>query len=292
MHTLTLVDLPDEHGKPRAYEFTFPGAWEELTPMQLGQMVLLRSSGVHESAIRYRMLRTLASIPKRLFHRMNMGDVMEFVPGNGGQVHVVKELNYLFTDPVFEKSLVPEFKLASSRSVAGIRVGGSVRWQGPKNQLKNFTVLQFAMADHCLQVLQTSKTTESLNNFLGATYLPEVLVKDKDGERLEVQKWDSKGIEPRGLELSVLPLHLKLAAVFNYQAVRAALPLRFPHTFGKRKGDDPMPDFGIDGLIEGIAGDKFGTVDVAGDKPLHPALINCERAMITKEQIDQAREDQ
>lgn len=278
MHTLTLVDLPDEHGKPRTYEFTFPGAWNELTPMQLGQVVLLRSSGVHETAVRYRMLRLLAGIPKRLFERMAMGDVMEFVPGNGGHVYVVKELNYLFTDPVFEQSLVPEFKLSNHRRLGGVRLPGSVRWQGPKNQLKNFSVIQFAMADHCFTVLQSSKTPEALHNFLGCTYHP-------DGEA-----WTRDGIEQRGRALSVLPLHLKLAAVFNYQAVRAALPLRFPKTFGKRKDDEVFPDFGIDGLIEGIAGEKFGTVDVAGDKPLHPALINCERAMIAKAEMDKLNE--
>jgi hypothetical protein len=275
MHTLTLVDIPDEHGKPRTHEFTFPGAWEELTPLQLGQVVLLRSSGINEDALKYRMLRMLASIPKRLFERMHMGDVIEFV---SGKLYAIKELNFLFAEPVFEKSLVHEFKLSSHRRVAGVRLPGTVRWQGPKNQLKNFTVLQFSMADHCLQVLQASKSTEALNNLLGALYHPE-------GE-----PWNAAGIEQRGHALSVLPLHLKLAAVFNYQAVRAGLPALYPHTFGKRKDDD-APDFGIDGLMEALAGDKFGEVDRVGDKPLTAALINCERARLLQLEMEKQSQE-
>lgn len=253
MHTLTLVDTPAADGKPRAYNYTFAGSWAELTPEQLGRTLLLRAANLPPESFFPRLLRMLADLPARIAARMCYDDLLHVAAP--GVVHIVQQLQWATTDPVFERSLLPT-----------LAVRGRT-WQGPKNQLKNFTVLQFSMADHCVEALRTVRTTEALHNALGALYHPAD------------EAWDAEGIESRGRAMASLPLGIQLAAVFNYQAVRAALPAHFRRTFTRKDKDDDTPDFGVDGLVEAIAGDKFGDVDQAGHKRLTYALINSERAM-------------
>lgn len=264
MHTLTLVDTPATDGSPRRYEYSFPGSWEELTPHQLGQVLLLRSAGLPEARFFPRLLRMLAGIPSRMAARMRIDDLLTCP--EPGKVLLVEQLHWATADPVFLRSLLPD-----------LTVGGR-KWQGPKNQLKNFSLLQFSMMDHCVEALRTNRTEAALHNALGACYHPVD------------EPWDNEGIESRGRKLASLPLATKLAAVFNYQAVRAALPSSFPRTFSKRKNDDATPDFGVDGLIEAVAGDKFGDVDQAGHKRLTYALINSERAILALDRMEREAE--
>lgn len=260
MHTLTLVDTPNSSGTSRSYEYVFPGSWEELSIHQLGQVLLLRGSGLTEARFFPRLLRTLAGIPARLAARMRIDDLLSCP--QPGTVLLIEQLHWATTDPVFSRSLLPT-----------LTVGGRV-WQGPKAQLKNFSLLQFSLMDHCVEVLRTARSEEALHNALGAAYHPAD------------EPWHNEGVEARGRMLATLPLTTKLAAVFNYQAVRASLPAHFPRTFSKQHPDDAHAiDFGVDGLIEAMAGDKFGDVDQAGHKRLTYALINSERAIISMDRM-------
>ena len=244
------------------HSFTFAERWDELTAEQLGKLLLLQQSTLEPMEQRIRALRLLAGIPKKLMARACELDPEDIA---------LPQLDAFFVlDPkapvVFEKSLLP----------AIVHEGRT--WCGPKNTLGNFSVLQLSFADICLQGVQQQQSDESLNNLLGALYVPED------------ENWTSEDIEARGAELASVAPHVKLAAAFNYAALRAWLPTRYPRTFGKRKKEEEeREDYGIDGLLEALAGEKFGTVDQVGAKPLHPALVHSERKLEEREQLETAK---
>jgi hypothetical protein len=251
MHT---IDLIGPHGEEQ--HFAFAGDWGELTELQLGQVAAELISGYTEIALRFRLLRLLAAIPKRTFLRIKyFSDLITATPD---KAVVLPQLDWLLAPPVFHKSIVPHFTV------------GEQRFAGPDNDLDNFSIVQLSFADICLSAFIEHSTGENLNNILGALYVPEG------------RTWNHRDIEARGAQLASLPLHRKLGAVLNYRGLRNTLPIRYRRTFSGKGSSD---DFGIDGLVVGIAGEKFGKVTEAGTMPLHPVLVHCETMRIRDEEI-------
>lgn len=257
MHEIELIGTPDRKGRPTAFTFTFPSSWEECTAEQLGDMAILSALGLEPAHLKMRALQKLAAIPAKQFDKMKLVDMIQAVDEDGTLVFM-PQLNWLLEAPIYGKSRVPT-----------IEVGG-VTYQGPRDTLGNFTLLQFSFADHCLAALAGNPTDDALDMLLGTLYYPLGTA------------WDNAGIEARARKLSAVPGRIKLAATLNYRSLRACVVQLYPLTF---KGGD-SDGFGIDGLLEGYAGDKFGTVDQVGAMPLHPALVHSERAIKRKEELE------
>lgn len=245
MHTIDLIGPRGEE-----HHFVFPGTLDELNAEQLGQVALDLLSALPENAIRYRLLRVLAGIPGRTFIRIFPEDMLQ---GTADEASLLPQLDWLFKRPILERSLIPELTV------------GKCKYIGPSTALGNFSVLQLSFADICFSAVQDKGSVEALNNLMGALYYPEGT------------EWNNADIEERGAKLAALPLHVRLGAWLNYKALRNTLPLRYPETFA---GAEAKDDFGIDGLLEGLAGDKFGRVDQVGAQSLHPALVHCERQLV------------
>lgn len=258
MHTIELHDLPDTKGRPVVHRFSFPGDWKELTGDQLGRVAMLITAPVPEAELRFRLLRSLAGIPKKLFVRSAMEDLL------GEATDLLPQLDAFF--PKYGKPVVFE------RSLMPLLEHDGRRWEGPRDNLGNFNVLQLSFCDHLLADVQHG-APKALNNLLGGLYVPEG------------SEWDNDGIEERAQQLASLPLATRLGAGMNYSALRNGLAERYPRTFGKRKTEEGE-DYGIDGLLEALAGEKFGTVDQVGGMPVHPALVHSERQLQMAEEME------
>ncbi len=247
-------------GADSTFELQFAEGWHELTQDQFCAVAEARTMAGDKDALKVHLLRLLTGMTDAQFHNMRLDDLLELCSDevHNEWVEACPWLNWLLEEPVLEQSMLPEVK------------HDGIHYQGPKSGLGNFTVLQLSFADLCLQALNDQPDEKALNNLLGALYHEFGTL------------WSNESIEERGLVLARLPLATKLGAVLNYQGSRATLPLRYPRTFRATQGKE---DFGIDGLLESLAGDKFGEVDQVGSKPLHLALVHCERMLQREEEL-------
>lgn len=251
MHSITLIGPKGEE-----YNYSFAADWNELDALQAGEVAAHLLAGLPDPVLRFELLRLLAGIPKDIFRRSFHEDMVTI--DQKDQAVLLPQLDWLFTDPVLDVSLLPEV------------VVGKQRYTGPSSALGNFTVLQLSFADICFSAVGAQDSPEAIDNLMGALYYP-------DGTA-----WNNEHIEERGKQLAELPAKTKLTAWLNYRGLRNTLPLRYPRTFSGKEGSD---DFGIDGLLEGLAGAKFGRADQVGGQPLHPVLVSCERTLIREAEL-------
>jgi hypothetical protein len=246
------IDITGPNGE--AYSYELPGSWAELSAEKLAVVASALASGKEGAQVRMQLFKELAGIPTKVFRRISI----QLSVLHGQEGGFLPQLDWVFTTPFFDISYMPSITLGKSK------------WTGPGNTLGNFSVLQLSFADICLGAVAASPTDSAVHDLLGALYY-------EDGA-----KWDHSGIEQRGKALAALPHSLKMAAILNYRGLRSTLPTIYPLTFS---GKEEEHDFGIDGLLEGLAGDKFGTVDEVGSKPLHPVLVHCERMRIREREM-------
>jgi hypothetical protein len=250
---LCTINITGQGGESFAFEL--PASWAEIKAADLALIADALTSGRSDLQVRIFLLRELAGMPKRIFQRINFHSSV--LHGQDGSF--LPQLDWVFSTPAFEISHMPSITL------------GKASWTGPANMLGNFSVMQLSFADICLGAVAADPTDSAVDNLLGALY------------HQAGTTWDNSGIEQRGKALSTLPHGQKMAAVLNYRGLRSTLPRLYPLTFS---GKQEEHDFGIDGLLEGLAGDKFGTVDEVGAKPLHPVLVHCERMRIREREMN------
>ena len=246
------IDITGPNGEGYSYEL--PGSWAELNAEKLAIVAEILASWKDGAYVRMQLFKDLAGVPPKVGRRISFQSSVLHGPEGG----FLPQLDWVFTTPHFDVSYMPFITLGKSK------------WIGPGNTLGNFTVLQLSFADICLGAVAADPTDSAVDNLLGALY------------HQAGTTWDNSGIEQRGKALSTLPHGQKMAAVLNYRGLRSTLPRLYPLTFS---GKQEEHDFGIDGLLEGLAGDKFGTVDEVGSKPLHPVLVHCERMRIREREM-------
>lgn len=247
MHTIDIFGVPDATGKAEHYAYSLASSWDDLPLEAFRQLAVELVREDDDTAIRIRAFRAIAGIPASIQARVPLEDLLQT---DGTDATFLPQLDAFLAPPVFHRSFLPH-----------LTVDGQ-EWIGPTDSLGNFTVLRLSFTDLCFGQLGEDGSPRALANLLGALYHPAGT------------EWNNDDIESRGAALATLPTPDVLAAVLNYRGLRATLPLRYPRTF---QGTEESDDFGIDGLLEGLAGDKFGTVDTVGAKPIHLALVSCER---------------
>ena len=264
MHTCT-IRIPSKSGKSKERDFPFASKWEELDTRLLGRASLLLAADITEEQKRAALLALLAGIPKEHQHLVTNDDLLFHMPqyDEGGLFthhawKMLPQLDWAFQPPVFTKSLLPTIDV------------GKAQWIGPGNDLLNFKFLQWQMTDHCLRALSKQPSDTALNNLLGALYRPPGTA------------WTKDSIEERGAILAKLPGYLRAAAVFNYKALRARLPILYRLTFTPKDGGR---DWGVRGALIDAAGEKFGKPNEVAEEDLHNVLTWFEMQCTEAERI-------
>lgn len=226
MHTITLYEPVD--GKSVTHEFTFPSKWDELaTAGHLHAVTWARTTDQNDASMRFALLMQLAGIPTHLMKRMPPAAALTFDTEEDGWC-LIPELNWIWkTEPVFEKSLL-----------ATIEHEG-VTWKGPDDRLDHMTLGQWQYVATLLTVFRACKDDKErdthLNNWLASLYQPDHC------------SWSNESIEEYAAKLAKLPIDVKLMAVFNYEALHAHLPLKYPRVFDPdgETGQSPAGLFAI-----------------------------------------------
>lgn len=254
--------------RKRTMRFSFPGAWEECTPAQLGITAALLSTAPSqpdqerdECHLRLRLLHELTGMPDKIFCRIDPTDLLGLRADELGvdRVALLPGLDWALQPPCWEKSLVPHL------------VADGVRFIGPTDRLSQMTLLQWGFCDQLMQRLGRLACPEALHELLGALY------------HREGTTWDHAGIEERATYLARLEDPVKLAAVLNYRGLRAWLAARYPRCF---TGGEQDPH-GIQGMAVRMAGPKFGTVQQAYHANLHDVMVHVEQAITDAERAEQ-----
>lgn len=271
---------PDE-----AQEFRFPGSWQECTIGQLGTIAALtsaprpkpsgdpdvdhRAAERAEAHLRLALLRELSAMPVRAFLALDPTDLLTVTLDELGaeRVSLLPQIDWCMAPPCFAISLLPYVSVR--------RRLRSARFQGPSDRLGKFSLHQWGFADMLLAKLQVSGREEDMNNLLGALYHDVGT------------PWDAAGIEARGTVLSRLDDRTKLAAVINYQGLRADLAKAYPNAFRAGKADR----HGMQGMVVRMAGPKFGTTAETGRANVHDALIHVEHSIQDAAEINPKQQD-
>lgn len=275
MHTLTIYGI-DRLSPDEGVDYPFPGAWHECTIGQLATIAALTSAPRPpaedaqateraEAHLRLALLRELSAMPVKAFTALEPTDLLTVVLDDIGaeRITLLPQLDWCMAPPCYAKSMLPTVAVRK-----GIR---RIRYQGPTDKLGRFTLLQWGFCDRLLGEVLSTGSDEAMNNFLGALY------------HEEGRPWCNQRIEARGAVLAHLDDRTKLAAVLNYQALRADLATSYPRAFRGGKADP----YGMQGMVVRMAGEKFGTTEATGRANIHDALIHIEQSITDAEELKQ-----
>lgn len=261
MHEITL------YGKGEPITFQYPASWEEVTGEQLVVITKAQALNATDTGVRFDLLRDLAGIPAELMELMPPADqLMQEVdvtdrsgpwkPVEKWEWRLLPSLDWAFGAPCYRKSLVPAI------------AHEGVDYAGPDDGFDHMTLNQWVYCTSLLKAFRQAKPEEqedALNTFLAALYQPAGT------------EWDFNLIGPAlKASLAPVPVTTKLAAVINYEAIHATLPLLYTRVFDPdgEVMDNPQGLFAIiHDASESVAFAPMGTAEKA---LLHKVLGHTE----------------
>lgn len=240
MHTITLSIT--EKGKTAEHRFTLPGGWQECTARQLCLAAsALYTEDIFGDKAQYFMGTLLAEQADVRRVILDLNDL------HAGQLAGLVE--WIDTPFVTQKSLIATYE--------GLT--------GPGDNLKGFSIERLGFADlFCNRYADTGETVE-LSRLMGVLYCeaPEA--------------WTEDHIDEGEILFLDTPLSWKLGALLNYRGLRANMVEAHPNVFEGGSSDHEMARFGWLGVIQDLAGDKFGPVSQAKRTPVPEAMAYFER---------------
>lgn len=270
MNTITLFDLPDDQGRPVSHTYDFPATWEDVSSTHLPHIINARIENArdadgnrpYDAYVRFNLLQHLAGIPDGLMKRLPPADALTYqVTEKDGRVRwqLIPELDWVFTPPEFQKSLMPFIEHAG------------IKWKGPDNGLDTMQLDQWQFVTTCRDNFRAAQDKEEmdlhLTNFMGALYQPDYAA------------WANEPIEEYGAKLADLPLTTKISALFNYEALHARLPAMYPRVFDPN-GEASNSPAGIFSIAYEVAkSGVFGDIDKAEKRHIHKVFAYMEHSL-------------
>jgi hypothetical protein len=160
---------------------------------------------------------------------------------------------------------------------------------GPADGLTNCRFREFLKANELLlrYLKSKGKRPALLNNFIAVLYRPgiENYQPGTESDTGDIRvKLNDHSVESRGLITERLPDHIKHAIKLWFSGCCKFLQSIFPEAFGGGR----LNEFGIHGIIDSMAGSKWGKPDEVGEAMLYEVLISiCQ----TDRQLEKAKQD-
>lgn len=249
-------------------------AWQAITP-PTGQdrpPFILRG---HDAGLRLALFRELTGLPKGLVHHLPPAGDMTFARNIAGETVwvCIPQLDWVFTEPVRNASLLPT-----------ITIGGQP-WNGPEDGLRNFSAERWMFADSLMAAYHAATDAAAretaLHNLLAVLYQPSAQVRPgTDG----AEEWyfSSRRIEEHAKAVASLRAEQRYTAIFNYSALRNALPARYTRVF--EPGDGPAPPSGLLNIGHQAAkSGVFGDLDRVLGRRMHDLLLFMEDELFQQE---------
>lgn len=257
------------------YKQSFPSSWNELTTRQL-----LFIAARWRKWVDYMKMNADLSKEGIVLVKLFMG-VFSINPFNEGrkifyklnrvQMHaLIKKVDFILYSPALTKNMLPT-----------IKVGGKT-YYGPEDGLKNICLHEFAFADSFITNYGKSRDENDLDTAIAVLYRPAIDVNSSEYAGDIRGKFKKHLVEVHQKQLRELPYEYKQAIYLWYRGCRDAIEKRYPRVFNGEKQDGP--DFGWLGIIQELAGDKFGTYDETGYWPAYDILHYCEKNAYQAEQ--------
>ena len=164
---------------------------------------------------------------------------------------LVTSFDWLLTDISLTKQLLPYVKVRLKR------------YYGPDDALKNITIDEFAFADTFFMRYTQTKDENQLNIAIACLYRP-----GKKGSLLLYgdyrEAFNNNNVETRIKAMAKLKNYEKQAIYLFYRGCRNKWEQEYPAIFNGTPTQGT--DFGWLGIIQSLAGEKFGTVDQVGKR--------------------------
>lgn len=290
-HEILLIGVPEGNGDGHRHVFHYPGGWDDatLTAAHLEAVCRAHASPASDTQKRFTLLQDLAGIPDHLMARMPpAADLMVLVdvtdrsgpwrPKEAWEWQLLPTLNWAFAPPKYERSLLREIE------------HNGRRWLGPWDQFDHMVLSQWIFCCSLLQSVRGEKDKalqeKYLNNFLGALFVPEGAAEGERSDRTDHAAraaWTNELIEEHAAALSDLPVHRKLAAVLNFEAIHATLPVMYWRVFDP-DGETQQSPQGLFGMAYSVAeSGVFGNLYSADTAPLHRVLGYMEHKLYEDE---------
>lgn len=153
---------------------------------------------------------------------------------------------------------------------------------GPKNQLKNWTWMRYALGDEMLRAYTNAVTSENtaaqdkaLRYLFAVLYAPFGL-------------WNSRIADVTAFIARFIPLKWKLEALSNYNGLRNWLSGVYPRFFNGGSGEESFGDV-MRRLTVAMAGAAFGDVDGVKRANIHDVCVYQEMKAEEMQQMEEAK---
>ncbi len=220
-------------------KYTLPKSWDEVSPGDFVDLVSILESGVEKEKGLMQMLWIMSGLSDVAFSSIDY------------QEHVERfdELEWYET-LAWHRSFLPQMEFKRTP------------YKGPADNLANFNLDQFIMAEHFLKQYTEHKKPEDLNRLVSVLY--------------QTGPFLLEDVEKRYPVFEGLDQHLQNAAYYNYLGLREHKRTsgRYPGVFGKG-GDTVQSTLNAwDVLKDDLAGSKFGPVATVGLSELDLVLVH------------------
>lgn len=136
---------------------------------------------------------------------------------------------------------------------------GFKTYYGPSDRLSNIGFYEFVFADSFYLKYRETKNKKWLNLLVASLYRPKL------------ERFDNALLEKRAELFSRISLAEKQAIYIFYIGCRISLVKKYPDAFSSNKANKGK-NYGWEGIILGLAGNRFGTIEETRQTNLHTVL--------------------
>lgn len=274
----------------KAFKFTLPATWDEMTPRQLLTVCRASRRGVSKddflTAVVMEMLpagaqralfeyyAALAYARAKLPDDNIREDVQDEMTDVTAQVARLLDLMGWLGDPA-----------ALTKNPFPILKTGRRKYQGPKDGLKDITYYDFALVDILLQDMAYAMKEDRPDDAEAAKVKIMATLWKNPGER-----YDEARTEARAKAFSRLPAEYKDAVYLFIAGSLRHIMQSFPRVFASDTEDNQDENYGHAELILDLAGTKFGDIEKTQYTPLYTILMYLEHEA-RKSEKKQAKND-
>lgn len=225
-----------------------PSSWNELSMRQVrfAARLMLKKTSVFNFCL-FSLIKFLR-IPHRWLRCID-----------GETMYILSEkTHFLLEENTFTVNLFPVLKIKGRR------------YYGPASNLYDITLIEYAKAETRFIKYSETNDRKYLNELIAILWRPRKFFFFKR------YKYDDRFINNAD-SISRLPEDITFSIFLFFYGCRNYIIQSFPHVFIKTEDDATTENFGWAGLINDLAGTKFGDIDKTSDTYLYTILLYLEQ---------------
>jgi hypothetical protein len=262
----------------RAYKFTLPSTWDEMTSKELMDICRLSRCGLAKEPFMISAVICLLPIEVRNIV-LNLYTMLVYAARRSPIADQREEFTDASMDVVTQfvrlidlMNWLAEPSTLTKNPLSTVNVGWR-KYRGPKDGLKDITYYDFALVDLLLRDITYAMQEDRQADAETAKAKIMAVLWKKPGEQ-----YDERRAEARAKAFSRLPVEWKDAVyMFVTGSIRQIIS-SYPRIFSSsgESGNALEDTYGHAELILDLAGGKFGDIEKTQNTPLHTILLYLE----------------